>query len=61
MNGLSDLRMVGSQHMMRRLGRPSTSCDDAHVAQVRKVVRSNRPLTGKGNSRRVQHIDRIML
>jgi hypothetical protein len=26
-------------------GRPPTSCDDAHVAQVREIVRSNRRLT----------------
>jgi hypothetical protein len=43
MNGLSDLRTVGSQYMDKpRLGRPSTSRDDAHVAQVREIVRSNR-------------------
>jgi transposase len=28
-----------------RLGRPSTSCDDAHVEQVREIVRSNSRLT----------------
>jgi ribosomal protein S25 len=28
-----------------RLRRPSTSSDDAHVAQVRETVRSNRRLT----------------
>jgi hypothetical protein len=28
-----------------RLGRPSTSCDYVHVAQVREIVRSNRRLT----------------
>lgn len=33
-----------STHDEPRLGRPSTSCDDAHVAQVRKVVRYNRRL-----------------
>jgi hypothetical protein len=27
------------------LGRPSASCDDAHVAQVHVIVRSNRRLT----------------
>jgi hypothetical protein len=32
-------------HDEPRLGRPSTSCDDAHVAQVREIVRSNRGLT----------------
>jgi hypothetical protein len=42
MNGLSDLRTVGSQHMMNQL---STSYDDAHVAQVREIVRFNRRLT----------------
>jgi transposase len=28
-----------------RLGRPSTSCNDAHVMQVREIMRSNRRLT----------------
>jgi ribosomal protein S25 len=28
-----------------RLGRPSTSCDDAHVEQVREIVSSNRRLS----------------
>jgi transposase len=28
-----------------RLGRPSTSCDDAHVEQVLEIVHSNRRLT----------------
>jgi hypothetical protein len=45
MNGLRDLRMVGSQHMSRVLGRTSTSCDNAHMAQVREIVRSNCHLT----------------
>jgi hypothetical protein len=34
-----------SIHDEPRLGRPSTSCDDAHVAQVCEIVRSNRHLT----------------
>jgi hypothetical protein len=34
-----------STHDEPLLGRPSTSCDDAHVAQVREIVRSNRRLT----------------
>jgi hypothetical protein len=37
MNGLSDLRMVSSQHMMRHLERASASCDNAHVVQVCEV------------------------
>jgi hypothetical protein len=39
MNGLSDLRTIGGQHMMSRiLGQTSKSCDDAHVAQIREIV-----------------------
>jgi hypothetical protein len=34
-----------STHDVTCLGRPSMSCDDAHVAQVREIVRSNRRLT----------------
>jgi hypothetical protein len=34
-----------STHDEPRLGRPSTSCDEAHVAQVGEIVRSNRRLT----------------
>jgi histone-lysine N-methyltransferase SETMAR len=34
-----------STHYEPRLGRLSTSCDDAHVAQFRETVRSNRRLT----------------
>jgi hypothetical protein len=36
-----------STHDEPRLGRLSTSCDDAHVAQVREIVRSNRRLTAR--------------
>jgi hypothetical protein len=32
-------------HDEPRLGRPSTSCDDAYVAQVHEFLRSNRRLT----------------
>jgi hypothetical protein len=46
MNGLSDLMTVDSQHILKlRLGRPSVSCDGAHVAQIREIVGSNRCLT----------------
>jgi hypothetical protein len=42
MNGLSDLRIINSQHIDEpHLGCSSTSCDDAHVVQVREIVRSN--------------------
>jgi hypothetical protein len=34
-----------STHDEPLLGRPSTSCEDIHVAQVREIVRSNRRLT----------------
>jgi hypothetical protein len=34
-----------SIHDEPRLGRPSTSCEDAHVAQFREIVLSNRRLT----------------
>jgi hypothetical protein len=34
-----------STHDEPPLGRPSTSCDDALVAQVRKIILSNRHLT----------------
>jgi hypothetical protein len=34
-----------STHDAPRLGRPSTSCDNAHVVQVREIVSSNRRLT----------------
>jgi hypothetical protein len=34
-----------SAHDEPRFGRPSASCDDAHVAQVRQIVCSNRRLT----------------
>jgi hypothetical protein len=56
MNGLSDLRMVYEQ----RLGRPLTSCEDAHVAQVRGIMRSNRRLTVREIAEEYQHIDRVM-
>jgi transposase len=36
-----------STHDERRLGRPSALCDDAHVAQFRETVRSNRHLTAR--------------
>jgi hypothetical protein len=32
-----------STHDELRLGRPSISCDNAHVAQVHEIVHSNRP------------------
>jgi hypothetical protein len=34
-----------STHDEPHLGRPSTSCDDAHVEQVCEIMRSNRRLT----------------
>jgi hypothetical protein len=34
-----------SAHDEPRWGRPSASCDDAHAAQVRQIVCSNRRLT----------------
>jgi hypothetical protein len=34
-----------STHDEPRLGRPSTSCDGAHVVQVREIMCSNRRLT----------------
>jgi hypothetical protein len=34
-----------STHDELRLGRPSTSCDDVHVAQDREIMRSNRRFT----------------
>jgi hypothetical protein len=43
MNGLSDLRTVGSQHMISRVWDDSEpSYDDAHVPQVREIVCYNR-------------------
>jgi hypothetical protein len=37
MNGLSNFGWQ-STHDEQRLGQLSTSCDDAHVGQVRKIV-----------------------
>jgi hypothetical protein len=59
MNGLSDLRSVGSQHMTSRVW-DSPQC---HVMAImfRKFVKSCiLSFDSAGNSRRVQHIDRIM-
>jgi hypothetical protein len=45
MNGLSDLRMVSSQHMMTSVWDSPQRHRDAHVVQVREIVHSNHHLT----------------
>jgi hypothetical protein len=60
MNGLSDLRVAGSQHMVSHVW----NSPQHHVMTLMllKFVKSAfcSSFDSAGNSRRVQHIDRIM-